>query len=78
MDARQLSGGERFKALLAKIFLTGTLPELLVLDEPTNNLGFDSLELFMDALKEFKAALMVVNHDSHFVSHLGVMKELSL
>jgi ATPase subunit of ABC transporter with duplicated ATPase domains len=73
-----LSGGERLRAALARIFLGPALPEAVFLDEPTNNLDFQSLELLERALSHFRGLLVVVSHDEEFVSHLGITHTLDL
>jgi len=74
---KALSGGEINRAILARIF---TRPaNLLVLDEPTNDLDIETLELLEEILLEFKGTVIVVSHDRHFldkvVTSLLVMKE---
>jgi ATPase subunit of ABC transporter with duplicated ATPase domains len=73
-----LSGGERLKAALAQMFLGEAIPELIVLDEPTNNLDLMSIRLLEQALKGFKGAVVVISHDERFVEALGVGHELIL
>lgn len=75
--AKALSGGERNRAILAKLF---TRPaNLLVLDEPTNDLDIETLELLEEILSEFKGTLLLVSHDRDFmdsvVTSLLVMGE---
>src|SRR5690606_36119293 len=65
--AGTLSGGERFRAALATVLLARPEPQLLVLDEPTNNLDFDSQAHLVDSLGAFGGALLVVSHDAAFV-----------
>ena len=65
--AGTLSGGERFRAALASVLLARPEPQLLVLDEPTNNLDFDSQAHLIEALGAFGGALLVVSHDAAFV-----------
>ena len=73
-----LSGGERLRASLAKIFLSSTIPQVLILDEPTNNLDFLSLETLEAALKSYCGLLIVASHDEEFVSKLGPTHTLAL
>ncbi|MFV0451725.1 MAG: ABC-F family ATP-binding cassette domain-containing protein [Propioniciclava sp.] len=67
-----LSGGERFRVALARILFADPPPELLVLDEPTNNLDLDSVEQLVDALDAYRGALLVVSHDRAFLDRLGL------
>jgi len=60
-----LSGGERNRLLLAKIMATPS--ELLVLDEPTNDLDMDTLDLLQEMLAEYPGTLLLVSHDRDFL-----------
>ena len=73
---KALSGGEINRAILARLF---TRPaNLLILDEPTNDLDIETLELLEEILLEFKGTVILVSHDRHFldkvVTSLLVMK----
>jgi ATP-binding cassette subfamily F protein uup len=66
--ARSLSGGERNRLLLAKLF---TRPaNLLVMDEPTNDLDIETLELLEELLLEFDGTLLLVSHDRAFIDNV--------
>jgi len=73
-----LSGGERLRAALARGLLGTEKPELLILDEPTNNLDLPNVEFLQTLVAEFKGALIVISHDEMFLSHCGVMEEFVL
>jgi len=75
---KTLSGGEILKASLAQIFLARVIPDLILLDEPTNNLDFQSQNLLLSALEKFQGALILISHDTHFVTHLKIDHELNL
>ncbi len=73
-----LSGGERIRAGLAAI-LAGTHPaQLLVLDEPTNNLDLDSIQQLESALMNYRGNLLVISHDQAFLSVIGIERSISL
>ncbi|QLY25171.1 ABC-F family ATP-binding cassette domain-containing protein [Bdellovibrio sp. KM01] len=67
---QSLSGGEKLKLCLAKVFLADSVPELLVLDEPTNNLDLQSLEVLEEVLLGYQGPLLVVSHDPVFLENI--------
>jgi ATPase subunit of ABC transporter with duplicated ATPase domains len=73
-----LSGGERFRVSLAKLLFAEPVAQLLILDEPTNNLDIATVDQVVDALREYRGALLVVSHDYDFLRRLGVSTVLSL
>src|SRR5690606_25566508 len=66
--ARALSGGERNRLLLARLFAQPA--NLLVLDEPTNDLDIDTLELLQELVAEFSGTLLLVSHDRAFLDNV--------
>src|SRR5689334_2057533 len=63
-----LSGGERARLMLAKVLKTGG--NLLVLDEPTNDLDLPSLRMLEEALADFDGTVLVVSHDRYFLDRI--------
>ena len=76
--AGTLSGGERFRAVLAALLLADPPPQLLLLDEPTNNLDMASAGQLSQALACYRGALVVVSHDVPFLLSLGITRWLRL
>ncbi|MBW8486565.1 ABC-F family ATP-binding cassette domain-containing protein [Actinomadura parmotrematis] len=76
--AGTLSGGERFRAVLASLLLAEPAPRLLLLDEPTNNLDLASVRQLAEALDAYQGALVVVSHDLPFLRTLGITRWLRL
>ncbi|HJB62239.1 MAG TPA: ATP-binding cassette domain-containing protein [Candidatus Microbacterium pullistercoris] len=81
-----LSGGERFRVSIARLLLADPPSQLLVLDEPTNNLDVDTAEQLLAALRAYRGAVLIVSHDAAFLRRLapdltlelrdGVLEEL--
>ncbi|MBB4984613.1 MULTISPECIES: ABC-F family ATP-binding cassette domain-containing protein [Streptomyces] len=69
-----LSGGERFRATLAALLLAEPAPQLLMLDEPTNNLDMASVRKLTAALDAYEGALIVASHDVAFLESLGITR----
>ncbi|MFE9246173.1 ABC-F family ATP-binding cassette domain-containing protein [Nocardiopsis sp. NPDC006938] len=76
--AGTLSGGERFRAALAATMLASPAPQLLMLDEPTNNLDLASARQLTHALEAYRGALLVASHDLRFLESVGITRWLLL
>ncbi|MBD9731777.1 ABC-F family ATP-binding cassette domain-containing protein [Streptomyces sp. H28] len=74
--AATLSGGERFRAALAALMLAEPAPQLLMLDEPTNNLDLASVRQLTTALESYEGALIVASHDLRFLESAGITRWL--
>ncbi|MFD3582333.1 ABC-F family ATP-binding cassette domain-containing protein [Streptomyces sp. NPDC058683] len=75
-QAATLSGGERFRATLAALLLAEPAPQLLMLDEPTNNLDMASVRQLTTALESYQGALIVASHDLPFLESIGITRWL--
>ena len=76
--AGTLSGGERFRAVLAALLLAQPPPQLLLLDEPTNNLDMASVRQLSQALEGYRGAILVASHDVPFLGSAGITRWLRL
>jgi ATPase subunit of ABC transporter with duplicated ATPase domains len=76
--AGMLSGGERFRAVLAALLLAQPPPQLLLLDEPTNNLDMASVRQLSQALEGYRGAILVASHDAPFLRSAGITRWLRL
>jgi ATP-binding cassette subfamily F protein uup len=65
---KSLSGGERNRLLLARLFARPS--NLMILDEPTNDLDMDTLDLLEDVLGDYQGTLLLVSHDRDFLDRL--------
>ena len=66
-----LSGGERFRVALARLLLADPPPQLVVLDEPTNNLDLDTADQLVEAIAAYRGAVLVVSHDDAFLRRIA-------
>lgn len=73
-----LSGGERFRVALARLLLADPAPQLVMLDEPTNNLDISSVEQLVEALRSYRGAVLVVSHDDDFLGRLDLSRTLAM
>lgn len=74
----QLSGGEKMRAGIACLMAAESVPELLILDEPSNNLDIKSVEELTSALNQYNGALIIVSHDRTFLGELNIQRQLLL
>jgi ATPase subunit of ABC transporter with duplicated ATPase domains len=76
--AGTLSGGERFRAVLAALLLAQPAPQLLLLDEPTSNLDMASVRRLSQALESYRGAIVIASHDVPFLGTVGITRWLRL
>ncbi len=73
-----LSGGEKMRLMLCCITISKQAPDIIILDEPTNNLDIQNIEILTAAVNEYKGTLIVVSHDAYFLEQTGVEVEVIL
>jgi len=73
-----LSGGEKMSLLLCCLTIRNQSPDVLLLDEPTNNLDLPNLALLSAVIADYKGTIVVVSHDSDFLTQIGVDRYLIL
>ena len=75
---RALSGGEKMRLMLCCLTISNQAPDIIVLDEPTNNLDIQNTEILIAAIRDYRGTLIVVSHDSHFMEQLQVEREIKV
>lgn len=65
-----ISGGERIRLAISCVLSKN--PDLLLMDEPTNNLDLDSISILENILKQYKKALVLVSHDKTFIKNINI------
>lgn len=74
----QLSGGEKMKLTICCLFVSNAHPDMIILDEPGNNLDINSLDVLTNALKMYKGTLILVSHDAVLAEELGIAQFIEL
>lgn len=67
-----LSGGEKMRLMLCCLTISNHDPDIIVLDEPTNNLDIQNIEILTAAINEYKGTLLVISHDEYFLEQVNV------
>ncbi len=73
-----LSGGERMRLLLCCLTVQNQSVNCIVLDEPTNNLDIQNIEILVAAIKEYRGTLIVVSHDESFLEQMDIERIIEL
>ena len=73
-----LSGGERMRAGLACLLSSFDTPDLIILDEPTNNLDLESIDELIKGLNKYKGSILAVSHDLDFLQEIEIKRIIDL
>ncbi len=73
-----LSGGERMRLYLCCLMISNQIPDMIILDEPSNNLDLPSLEILIQAIKSYNGTILVISHDNHFINNIGITETISV
>ncbi|MCG8384447.1 MAG: ATP-binding cassette domain-containing protein, partial [Cytophagales bacterium] len=73
-----LSGGEKMRLMLCSLNIANQAPDMIILDEPTNNLDIQNMEILTAALIEYRGTLVVISHDEYFLEQINVNRTLDL
>jgi ATPase subunit of ABC transporter with duplicated ATPase domains len=73
-----LSGGERMRLTLCLLTIANQAPDLIVLDEPTNNLDIQNIQILIASLNQYKGTVLVVSHDRSFLQQIKIEKAIQL
>ena len=73
-----LSGGERMRLLLCCLTINRQSPDIIILDEPTNNLDIQNVEILTTAINEYQGTLIVVSHDETFLEQINIERTIEL
>jgi len=74
----KLSGGEKMKLTFCCLSVYNNAPDMIILDEPTNNLDIQSLEIITSVIEDYKGTVLVISHDRYFIKEIGVTSSITL
>lgn len=73
-----LSGGEKMKLALCRLIVCGNAPDMIIADEPTNNIDIASMDILATVLKNYKGTLLIVSHDEQFIHDVGIGRTINI
>ncbi len=73
-----LSGGEKMRLMLCCLTISDQAPDMIILDEPTNNLDIQNIEILTAAINEYQGTLLVVSHDQYFLEQINAERTIDL
>ncbi|WDZ99221.1 ribosomal protection-like ABC-F family protein [Mucilaginibacter sp. SJ] len=71
-----LSGGEKMRLMICSLTISNQAPDMIILDEPTNNLDIQNIEILTAAINDYQGTLIVVSHDEYFLKEIRVEREI--
>jgi ATPase subunit of ABC transporter with duplicated ATPase domains len=77
-SCRALSGGEKMRLMLCSLTISNQAPDIMILDEPTNNLDIQNIEILTNAINEYKGTLLIISHDEYFLKEVNVERVIEL
>jgi ATPase subunit of ABC transporter with duplicated ATPase domains len=77
-SCRALSGGEKMRLILCCLTISTQAPDIIMLDEPTNNLDFQNIGILTAAVNEYQGTLLVVTHDEYFLEQVNVERSIDI
>ena len=73
-----LSGGERMRLLLCCLNIQSQAPDMIILDEPTNNIDIQNIQILTAAIQSYHGCLIVVSHDQYFMNEINIQETIQL
>ena len=73
-----LSGGEKMRLILCCLTMSKQSPDIIILDEPTNNLDIQNIEILTAAINDYQGTLIVVSHDETFLEQIKIEQTIQL
>lgn len=77
-SCRKLSGGEKMRLAFCCLMISNNTPDMFILDEPTNNLDIQSIEIITNTIKNYTGTVIAISHDNYFIREIGVDQRIVL
>ncbi len=73
-----LSGGEKMRLMLCCLLVGNKSPDMIILDEPTNNLDIENTQILTSVIKNYQGSILVVSHDSYFLNQINIIQYITM
>jgi len=77
-SCRKLSGGEKMRLAFCCLMISNNTPDMFILDEPTNNLDIQSIEIITTTIKKYAGTVIAISHDNYFIQEIGIDQSIAL
>ena len=77
-SCRKLSGGEKMRLAFCCLMISNNTPDMFILDEPTNNLDMQSIEIITATIKNYTGTVIAISHDDYFIQEIGIEQRILL
>ena len=77
-SCRKLSGGEKMRLAFCCLMNSNNTPDMFILDEPTNNLDIQSIEIITATIKNYTGTVIAISHDDYFIQEIGIEQRILL
>ena len=77
-SCRKLSGGEKMRLAFCCLMISNNTPDMFIMDEPTNNLDIQSIEIITATIKNYTGTVIVISHDDYFIQEIGIEQRILL
>jgi len=71
-SCRKLSGGEKMKLALCCLMIGANTPDIFILDEPTNNIDIQNINILTSTISDYRGTVLIVSHDDYFVNQMNI------
>ncbi len=73
-----LSGGEKMRLAICSLMVRDAVPDMIIVDEPTNNIDISNMEILAQTLRSYQGTILVISHDEYFIEDIGITSTFNL